>query len=86
MKGTESLRDAGQAADERRIANSPSDISWWSEIERRYRREIPSTRGEGISKFGFFGVSGPSFAQVAALNDTKATRYSHGTPACDCTD
>ena len=86
MKGTESLRDAGQATDERRIPNSPSDISWWSEIERRYRRVIPSTRGEGISKFGFFGVSGPSFAQVAALNDTKTTRYSHGTPACDCTD
>ena len=86
MKGTEAIRDAGQSPDERRKQNSPSDISWWNDIERRYRREIPSTRGEGNSKFGFFGVSGPSFAQLAAMNAPRATRYSHGTPACDCTD
>ncbi len=66
--------------------NTPSDINWWSQIERRYRREVPARNGNGISKFGFLGVSGPSYAQIAANNAPIRNRYSQGTPACDCTD
>jgi len=86
MKGTESLRDAARDSNADITPNTPSDINWWSQIERRYRREVPARNGNGISKFGFLGVSGPSYAQIAANNAPIRNRYSQGTPACDCTD
>lgn len=86
MKGTESLRGSAHAPDSNRTLNTPSDITWWSDIERHYRREVPARSGNGISKFGFLGVSGPSYAQIAANNAPHNTRFSKGTPACDCTD
>jgi len=86
MKGTESLRGSAHSPDALRASNTPSDITWWSDIERRYRREAPARNGNGISKFGFLGVSGPSYAQIAANNAPRKTRFSQGTPACDCTD
>ena len=86
MKGTDQLREVACQRDSQRVSGAPSDIEWWAAIERRYRREIPARNGEGTSRFGFLGVSGPSFAQIAAGNAPKGARYSSGTPACDCTD
>lgn len=86
MKGTEALRQAGQEDDPQRVSGAPSDIAWWMDIERRYRREAPARNGDGVSKFGFLGVAGPSFADVASGTVARRSRYAVGAPACDCTD
>ena len=86
MKGTEGLKQAAQKSDPQRVARAPSDIQWWADIERRYRREIPARNGQGLAVFGFLGVSGPSFAEVAEGAGSARSRYASGTPACDCTD
>ena len=86
MKGTEALRQAGQEDDPQRVAGAPSDIAWWMDIERRYRREAPARNGDGVSRFGFLGVAGPSFAEVASGTTARRSRYAVGAPACDCTD
>lgn len=86
MKGTEQLKHAARKYDAKRVAQTPSDIEWWVDVEKRYRREMPSSRGNGTSRFGFLGVAGPSFAQIASGNAAKRSRYASGTPACDCTD
>ena len=84
MKGTRDLALLAQSSDPLRIVGTPSDIAWWVDIEQRYRREAPSRSGEGTSTFGFFGVHGPSFSEVA--RGKTGRRYATGDPACDCTD
>ena len=84
MKGTRDLAQLAVEDDPARVANTPSDIAWWASMEQRYRREAPSRSGEGTSTFGFFGVHGPSFAEVA--RGEIGRRYVVGEPACDCTD
>lgn len=86
MKGTEPLARAAQAEDPQRVQDHPSDIRWWAAMEQKYRREAPKRNGEGIARFGFLGVSGPSYEQLAAGNPGRRSRFSGGTPACDCTD
>ena len=86
MKGTEILKQAAQEADPNRVEGAPSDISWWVDIEQQYRREAPARNGTGLSRFGFLGVSGPSFAEVADGTASRRSRYATGTVACDCTD
>lgn len=86
MKGATMLNALARQADEQRIADAPSDVGWWTSIERRYRREMPARHGSGVSRFGFLGVKGPTFAQIAAGNAPKKTRFSSATLACDCTD
>ena len=86
MKGTEQLKDAARKYDAQRVKRAPSDIGWWANMEKRYRRETPSRNGDGTSRFGFLGVAGPSFAQIANGKTSRRSRYSTGTPACDCTD
>lgn len=86
MKGTEILKQAVQETDPDRVLGAPSDISWWVDMEQRYRREVPARTGRGISQFGFLGVSGPSFAEVANGTASRRSRYATGAVACDCTD
>ena len=85
MKGTQALRVAAQAHDPGRRSNTPSDIGWWIEMERRYARQVPARDGNGLSHFGFFGVRGPTFEDIAG-EDVAPCRYDRGVPACDCTD
>lgn len=84
MKGTRDLARLAVDDDPLRVVGAPSDIDWWSSMEERYRREAPSRSGEGTSTFGFFGVHGPSYAEVA--RGEVGRRYVVGEPACDCTD
>ncbi len=86
MKGTEQLARASRTEDPLREQGRPSDIRWWAAMERKYRREAPARNGEGTSRFGFLGVSGPTYEQLAAGDSGGRTRFSSGTPACDCTD
>ena len=86
MKGTAQLAAAGRAPDPRRVDGAPSDIGWWADIERRYRQERPRRDGAGTSRFGFLGVSGPTFAQLAAGDAGGRSRFATGGVACDCTD
>ena len=86
MKGTKAIGQAAGAPDPTRVVDSPSDIRWWVRMEQRYRREVPSRNGKGISRFGFFGLRGPTFAKLAAAGGDDADRYARGVPACDCTD
>ncbi len=66
MKGTRTLTSAARRCDPRRVTGAPSDIRWWVDMERRYRRSAPSRNAPGTSRFGFFGVRGPDFADIAA--------------------
>ena len=84
MKGTRDLGRLAVADDPARVPGTPSDIAWWTLMEHRYQREAPSRSGEGTSTFGFFGVHGPRFAEVA--RGEAGRRYVTGEPACDCTD
>ena len=86
MKGTHDLRTVAQHHDPDRVADAPSDIGWWDRIERRYRRKAPARNGPGLTVFGFFGVNGPSYADIADRERALNGRYTTGTPACDCTD
>ena len=86
MKGTKQLRELANKPDPHREEGSPSDIAWWDRMERKYRREAPSRNGCGISRFGFFGVNGPTFKQISDPSEELRGRYSTGSPACDCTD
>ena len=86
MKGTHDLRAVAQNRDPDRVADTPSDIGWWDNIERRYRRKAPARNGSGLTVFGFFGVNGPSYADIANRERALNGRYATGTPACDCTD
>ena len=86
MKGTRFLARAAAAPDPERRAGTPSDIDWWIAMEERYRRQVAARDGSGMSRFGFFGVSGPSFVQVARGAAPDLGRYVAAAPACDCTD
>ena len=86
MKGTRSLHELAAATHASRTSNEPSSIDWWIGIEDRYKRSVPARNGCGSSTFGFFGVSGPSFADVKAGELGRNRRYARGVPACDCTD
>ena len=86
MKGTRQLRRQSLDADPQRVTGAPSDIRWWDDMELKYRREQPSSRGPGISKFGFLGVGGPTFADIADPDAPLQRRYATGAPSCDCTD
>ena len=86
MKGTRLLTVAAAQLDPDRKAGAPSDIAWWSRIEERYRRQVAARDGDGTSSFGFFGLSGPTFAEIATGAAPDLGRYAVGAPACDCTD
>lgn len=86
MKGTTQLAAAARTPDPQRIVGAPSDIAWWADVERRYRQERPRRDGNGTSRFGFLGVSGPTYAQLAAGDTGAGSRFASGGVACDCTD
>ncbi len=86
MKGTKQLSAMSRGSDDRRRADTPTDIRWWADFEQRHARVTPKRDGEGMSRFGFFGVNSISFAELADGADAPTDRYLKGTPACDCTD
>ena len=86
MKGTREMQGRAQLPDPARVEGAPSDIRWWGEMEDRYRRESPARDGCGTSRFGFFGVNGPTFEMIANPASEMSGRYATGSPACDCTD
>ncbi len=87
MKGTRTIAEAASAPDAERVAGAPSDIKWWVRMEQNYRRELPARDGSGQSRFGFLGVRGPTFMDIASNADAAGSgRYAKGDPACDCTD
>ncbi len=86
MKGTKQLQEMAKTPVPDCHKGAPADIGWWDRMEKRYRREAPSRNGCGISQFGFFGVAGPTFEQIANSSFELNGRYSTGSPACDCTD
>lgn len=86
MKGTKAIGLAAHQSDPKRVVDAPSDVGWWVAMEQRYRREVPARNGKGVSRFGFFGVRGPTFAELARCGGSDADRYARGAPACDCTD
>ena len=86
MKGTKAIGIGAREPDSMRVPGAPSDIAWWVRMERKYRREVPARNGGGVSRFGFFGLRGPTFATLAAAGGNDGDRYARGVPACDCTD
>ncbi len=84
MKGTRGLERLAAQPDPARVPGAPSDVEWWVATEQRYRRES-STIGMN-SGFGFLGLDGPSFDQIACGAAPERNRYATGAPSCDCTD
>ena len=81
MKGTCDLRAVAENSDPDRVADAPSDIGWRDRIERRYRRTAPARNGSGHTAFGFFGVNGPSYADIADRECALNGRQTTGSPA-----
>ena len=78
---------------------SPSDIRWWSAMEKKYGRDLVreqrdiKTASPGERPIiGFFGMNaGISFEKIAGLSQTAAAQKDGGGLAdhslpCDCTD
>ena len=87
MKGSNTLRYAAHQPDPLRVIGAPSDVRWWARMEEKYQRVVPSRNGNGTSRFGFFGLRGPAFSEIASKSASSASnQYACGTPACDCTD
>lgn len=86
MKGTRQLAELATRPDPRRLMDTPTDVGWWADFEKRHARVIPRRGGSGNSRFGFFGVNKTSFNEVARGCSPQDGRYVNGTPACDCTD
>ncbi|MCY3820554.1 MAG: hypothetical protein OXH52_14535 [Gammaproteobacteria bacterium] len=86
MKGTRQLATLAAAPDPRRRCGTPADSRWWIELEDRHARVELRRGGGATSRFGFFGVNAPSFADLLAGDGAAAGRYAQGAPACDCTD
>ena len=86
MKGTRKIVALSNRTDSRRQAGRPTDIEWWAALEQRHMRIVPSSKGTGMSSFGFFGVNGDTFQRLCSGETTGSSRYAQGVPACDCTD
>lgn len=89
MKGAPALSQIPVAVGEEMATN----LQWWSEVEKRYRREVPARdpdRHGKVAKFGFLGIGLPSYAQIAAGNHRLTRRrrlpVKQNAIACDCTD
>ena len=75
------------------LANSPSDIRWWMQMESRYGRNIMAEgrkiRNKGkINIIGFFGNNNFSYQLLAKNGEGKAdiSPYLDTVLPCDCTD
>lgn len=86
MKGTKAIGTSARRPDPMRVSGAPSDIDWWVRMENKYRREVPARNGKGVSRFGFFGLRGPTFSELATAGGHDRDRYARHVPACDCTD
>ena len=82
MKGSSALARLAAQPDPARVPGAPSSVEWWADTERRYRRESSSDS----NGFGFLDLRGPTFAQIAAGDTPRRSRYATGDPSCDCTD
>ena len=99
MKGSRAIpriRDKIKAVDEllpedlRSVANTPSDIQWWIDLEEKYERVAQRRNSEGSDgvTIGFWGVDAKesyrSLRRIAAEN-VVALDGVNAQP-CDCTD
>ncbi len=69
------------------IKNTPSDLSWWKNIESKYRRDLKAegrkTRGS-IDRIGFFGNKGLAYKDLE--KETNADHLTETWLPCDCTE
>lgn len=88
MKGSKSLHQmsACQNGSNDARAGTPVDIRWWKNMEEKYGREVPSRKGKGTTKFGFFGAKALTYGDIMNQDFDAAGRYANTGIACDCTD
>ena len=82
MKGPVALSQLAHTVDAERVENAPSDISWWANIENRYARPTESDDGR---RLGFFDLTRPTYAEIAAGPIRVGRQPVLGGP-CACTD
>ena len=74
------------------LLNTPSDVAWWSRMEKMYGRDLNAEgreiTGNPQSNFlGFFGTSsGFSYELLADSDDTDLAKFSGTLLPCDCTE
>ena len=97
MKGANGLRrasvavrqvDEGLPQAQQSRPNTPSDLQWWADLEKRRSRTYPSTKG-GQATSGFWGVNAPISYQALANGRCNAeAAYGSLDQAlpCHCTD
>ena len=69
------------------VADTPSDLAWWTRIEADYARDLKAegrpTRSD-TTHIGFFGTSGFSYDTVAT--DAAVGDFAETMLPCDCTE
>ena len=95
LKGTKNLKRVHNELFETRenfpnfgpITNTPNDLSWWQQIERKYGRDL-SAEGRSIrsdiTHIGFFGKKGLSYSSV--IDEEISPDITESILPCDCTE
>ena len=73
------------------LLDTPSDLSWWTRMEREYGRDLEAegreiTGNPGSTRIGFFGTSGLSYDVLARGGDAELGGFSQTLLPCDCTE
>lgn len=96
LKGAGKLRQLNATVGKRlsgKLQDTPSDIQWWSKIEKKYGRDLiaeerveTGTTSKGF--IGFFGSSGLSYERLAltSKNPAELQKVENVSISCDCTD
>ena len=94
VRGLRNVRSAMSHARDKQFENTPCDLGWWIEIEKRYGRDLKEEQRDIRSVvandfIGFFGTqSGFSYQRLAQLqdNDADLPKFMDSVLPCDCTD
>jgi len=101
LKGAANLRTVRNHMEEEKHASvpgfgslldSPSDVCWWSRMEKKYGRDLKAERREirGNPKntvIGFFGANTDfSYNKLSGVDGVELARYSASLLPCDCTE
>ena len=96
LKGSQALRrvyDALEGEKSNRFKDTPCDINWWVNLEKKYGRDLDAENRKVKSKvkdnfIGFFGTDS-EFTYKRLLQDAKEDRpddFAEDLLPCDCTD
>ena len=84
MKGGKTIR---HLADNHSVGNGPTNIQWWSDLERKYSNSVISRKNKNAKTlFGFFGANSITYKDI--MDGKLATKKESASSflPCECTD